>query len=124
MKLMKLIYKIFLILAVVSFASCDDKLTELNVNPNGVDPAIVNPNLMVTSIITSTLTRHNSSNYQGGVAGVMNYVQKSGWGDELNKYNWNSEQSWASLYSDLRNAKHLYERSLEEGMEFLSWPLL
>ena len=118
MKLMKLIYKIFLILAVVSFASCDDKLTELNVNPNGVDPAIVNPNLMVTSIITSTLTRYNSSNYQGGVAGVMNYVQKSGWGDELNKYNWNSEQSWASLYSDLRNAKHLYERSLEEGMEF------
>lgn len=118
MKSIKIVYKLFLILAVVGFASCDDKLTELNVNPNGVDPSVVNPNLMVTTIITNTLTRENSDNYHGWSAGVMQYVQKSGWGNELNKYDWNQESSWEKYYSDLRNAKHLYERAGEEGMEF------
>jgi hypothetical protein len=118
MKLMKLIYKLFLILVVVGFASCDDKLTELNVNPNGVDPAIVNPNLMVATIITKTADPYLSSNYDGGPAGVMQYVQKSGWGSELNHFEWHGSKSWSGLYGNLRDAKKLYERSVEEGMEF------
>lgn len=115
MKLMKSYYKIFLILAVVAFASCQD-LTELNVNPNGVDPTTVNPNLLVTTVITATA--QGSVSYDNNPAGVMNYVQKSGWGGGLNQYDWISESSWASYYSNLRNIKHLYERAGEEGMEF------
>lgn len=118
MKLIKSLNKIFLILAVVGFAACDDHLTELNVNPNGVDPAIVNPNLMVTTLITGTVSPYLSTSYNSGPAGVMQYVQKSGWGSELNKYDWNSEKSWAGNYGNLRNAQHLYDRSVEEGMEF------
>lgn len=117
MKLMKTLFKIFLFLAVVSFTSCDD-LTELNVNPNGVDPSTVNPNLMVPTIITSTLSSYTDLGYQGNVAGVMNYVQKSGWGSDLNKYDWNTERDWSGNYNTLRDAKHLYDRSVEEGMEF------
>lgn len=118
MKLMNSIYKIFLILVMVGFASCNDHLTELNVNPNGVDPAIVNPNLIVASVITNTAAPYLSTNYNSGPAGVMQYVQKSGWGSDLNKYDWNSEKDWAGSYNNLRNALHLFERSVEEGMEF------
>ena len=115
---MKTLFKIFLVFAVVAFTSCDEHLTELNVNPNGVDPSTVNPNLMVSTVITSKWVGYADGAYQGGVAGVMQYVQKSGWGNELNKYAWNSDQDWSGNYDILRNAKHLYDRSVEEGMEF------
>ena len=115
MKLMKLHFKIFLILATIVFASCQD-LTELNVNPNGVDPTTVNPNLLVTTVIVSTAQGNVS--YDNGPAGVMNYVQKSGWGSELNQYDWIAEKSWSFYYSNLRNIKQLYDRAGEEGMEF------
>ena len=118
MKLMKTIYKIFLVLSVVLFASCEDKLTELNVNPQGVDPATVNPNLLLTTVLTSTANPYLKGGYDGGSAGVMQYVQKSGWGSSLNKYEWNSEAGWDGYYANLRNIQHMYNRSVEEGMEF------
>lgn len=115
---MKTLFKIFLVFAVVAFTSCDEHLTELNVNPNGVDPSTVNPNLMVPTVITAKWVGYADGAYQGGVAGVMQYVQKSGWGNELNKYAWNADQDWSGNYDILRNAKHLYDRSVEEEMEF------
>ncbi len=47
-------YNLVLVLLMVVFASCQDQLTNLNVNPNGVDPSTVNPNLLVTTFITAT----------------------------------------------------------------------
>ena len=98
--------------------SCDEKLTELNVNPKGVDPETVNPNLMVATLISKTADPWLKASYDGDVAGVMQYVQKSGWGSGLNKYEWNDEVGWGSYFSNLRDANHLFERSVEEGMEF------
>ncbi len=115
---MKILEKILLILAVVGFAACENHLTELNINPNGVDPAIVNPNLLVPTVIVSTASPYLDRNYNGDFAGVMQYVQKSGWGSELNKFDWNQERDWNNWYSNLRNARHLYQRAEEEGMEF------
>jgi len=115
---MKTLGKIVLILAVVVFSSCEDHLTELNINPNGVDPNVANPNLLVPTVIVSTAQPYLERNYNGDFAGVMQYVQKSGWGSELNKFDWNQERDWGSWYSNLRNARHLYERAEEEGMEF------
>jgi len=115
---MKVIYKLILVLTVIAFVSCEDQLTELNVNPKGVDPETVQPNLMVASIISQTADPYLKGNYEGNVAGVMNYVQKSGWGGGLNKYQWTGNASWSGYYGNLRNAKHLYERAEEEGMEF------
>ena len=117
MKLLKILNRVFLVLAVVSFVSCDD-LTELNVNPQGVDPETVQPNLMVTTVITQTAQPYLQMSYDGDVAGVMQYVQKSGWGSGLNKYDWTGERGWSGPFGNLRNTKHLYERSVEEGMEF------
>jgi hypothetical protein len=101
----------------VAFASCKD-LTDLNVNPNGVDPSTVNPNLLVTTVITQTAQPYLDMGYQGDLAGVMQYVQKNGWSSGINNYEFISERSWAGTYDNLRNVKHLYERSLAEGMEF------
>jgi len=118
MDLPKLLKSIFLVLSVAVLVSCEDQLTELNVNPNGVDPATVQPNLLLTTVITKTSIPYLEESYDGDVAGVMQYVQKSGWGSGLNKYDWVGEVGWNGPFSNLRNAKHLYERSLEEGLEF------
>lgn len=115
---MKTLSKIFLVFAVIALFSCEEQLTELNVNPNGVDPSTVNPNLMVPTIITSSFDMYLKNGYDDRFAGVMQYVQKSGWGNELNKLDWTAEQDWTSPYDVLRNAKHLYDRAGEEGMEF------
>jgi len=115
---MKTLSKIFLVFAVIALFSCDEQLTEMNVNPNGVDPSTVNPNLMVPTIITSSFDSYLKASYDDRYAGVMQYVQKSGWGNELNKLDWTAEQDWTGGYDVLRNAKHLYERAGEEGMEF------
>ncbi len=117
MKLLKILNRVFLVLAVVTFVSCDD-LTELNVNPNGVDPETVQPNLMVATVISNTAQPYLKMSFDGDVAGVMQYVQKSGWGSGLNKYDWVSERGWSGSFGNLRDTKHLYERSVEEGMEF------
>lgn len=117
MKFMKIHYNIVLVLLLVSFASCKD-LTELNVNPNGVDPSTVNPNLLVPTVITATAQPYLEIGYHGRTAGVMQYVQKSGWGSDLNNFEWINEFAWDSYYGNLRNVKQLYERSVAEGMEF------
>ncbi len=115
---MKTIYRIIMMIAAVSLLSCEEHLTELNVNPNGVDPAIVNPNLLVPTVIVSTAYPYLEMNYNGHAAGVMQYVQLSGWSDPLNNYAWREQRNWDNLYSTLRDIKHLYTRSVEENMEF------
>ncbi|MCF6333016.1 MAG: SusD/RagB family nutrient-binding outer membrane lipoprotein [Draconibacterium sp.] len=114
---MKTQFKILLVLIVVVFASCKD-LTEMNVNPNGVDPSTVNPNLLVPTVIVATAQPYLSNGYNGNVAGVMQYVQKSGWSSGLNNFDWVNEVSWSGYYGNLRNIKQLYDRSMDEGMEF------
>jgi hypothetical protein len=115
---MKTLNKIILILAVVSFISCEEELTELNVNPNGVDPSVVNPNLLLPTIITGTATPYLNRNFEGHYAGVMQYIQKSGWANPENNFDWVGAQGWGEWYGNLRNAQHLYDRAEAMGMEF------
>ena len=115
---MKTLNKIILILAVVSFYSCEEELTELNVNPNGVDPSIVNPNLLLPTIISNTADSYNQRNHGGHFSGTMQYIQKSGWGGSENYFDWVQPSGWGGWYSTLRNANHLYNRAEEMGMEF------
>lgn len=118
MKLTKNISKVFLVMTLLAVFSCKDQLTEMNVNPVGVDPATVNPNLMVATVISKTAKPYLEMSYNGDVAGVMQYVQKSGWGSGLNKYDWTGERGWSGQFNNLRDANHLRNRSEEEGMEF------
>ncbi len=114
---MKSQYKLLLVLITVILASCQD-LTELNVNPNGVDPASVNPDLLVTTVITETANPYLRNGYNENLAGVMQYIQKNGWSSGVNNFDWIGESSWSGYYNTLRNIDHLYKRAEEEGMEF------
>jgi hypothetical protein len=112
-KQMKTAYKLLMILAVILFSSCEDHLTELNINPNGVDPSVVNPNLMLPTILVGTANPYLEMNYEGDVAGVMQYVQKSGWGHGLNNLDWRGARGWGNWYNNLRNANHVIARALK-----------
>jgi hypothetical protein len=117
MKYMKTLYTLFLILILLTFASCKD-LTELNVNPNGVDPSTVNPNLLLTTVITTTAKPYLDMGYEGDLSGVMQYIQKNGWSSSVNNYDFIPAREWTGPYDVLRNLKQLYTRSQQEGMEF------
>jgi hypothetical protein len=95
--------------------SCDD-LTELNENPNGVEPGVINPNLVLPTVVTEASKLYLNLGF-GNIAGVMQHTQLDAWFDDHNDYAW-TNQSWAPYYDVLRDNKVLYERSTELGMEF------
>ncbi|MBT1708611.1 SusD/RagB family nutrient-binding outer membrane lipoprotein [Fulvivirgaceae bacterium PWU5] len=95
--------------------SCDD-LTELNENPNGVEPGVINPNLVLPTVVTEASKLYLNLGF-GNIAGVMQHTQLDAWFDEHNDYAW-TNQSWTPYYGVLRDNKVLYERSAELHMEF------
>lgn len=95
--------------------SCED-LTELNKNPNGADPNDVNPNLVLSTVLTQASKSYVDLGY-GIVAGVVQHTQKDGWWSDHNNYDW-SNQSWTNYYAILTDNKLVYDRSLELGYEF------
>jgi len=119
MKITKSLHKLFLVLSVVALVSCEGQLTDMNQNPNGSDPATAQPNLILATVISNTAKPYLKDSYEGDVAGVMQYVQKSGWGNGLNKYDWLGERDWDSWYGNLRDAQFMYERAVEEENLFL-----
>ena len=104
-----------LILFVVLISSCKN-LTDMNVNPNGVDPANASPNLLMATVITSTGGSVIGLGY-GDIAGVMQHTQKDGWSSGHNNYDWN-DQSWAGSYGTLRNAQEMLQKSKAAKLDF------
>jgi hypothetical protein len=97
--------------------SCKD-LDEMNINPNGVLPEQVDPNLLMPTIITSVAKTVVNLGY-GDIAGVMQHTQKDGWSGGHNDYNWdNSSKSWNGYYAILSNNNALYSKSDELKLDF------
>lgn len=107
-------YLVFLVL-LTSFFSCKD-LTELNVNPNGVESGQVNPNLVMPTVLTEAARAYVNLGYQD-IAGVVQHTQKDAWSSGHNDYDW-SNQSWGGYYDILRNNDLLYQRAVEAKFEF------
>ncbi len=104
-----------ILLALVN--SCKD-LDELNINPNGVDPAVADLNLLMPTIITSIGQTVISLGF-GDIAGVMQHTQKDGWSGGHNSYQWdNSSNSWEGYYGILRNVDDFYKKAVENEYEF------
>lgn len=98
--------------------SCDDRLDELNINPNGVDPETADLNLLLPTVIT-TLGQSMTSLGFGDIAGVMQHTQKDGWSGGHNDYQWdNLSHNWAGWYGILRNNDELYRKAVEGDYEF------
>jgi len=104
-----------LVLFVVFIVSCQN-LEEMNINPNGVDPANAHPNLLISTVITSTGQTVVGLGF-GDIAGVMQHTQKDGWSGGHNAYEW-SNQDWSGYYGILRNTEELLKKSRDMGLEF------
>jgi hypothetical protein len=110
-------YKIsaILVLFLAFIVSCKD-LEELNINPNGVDPAKANPSLLMSTIVTYSGQNVVGLGF-GDIAGVMQHTQKDGWSGGHNSYDW-SDQNWGSFYGILRNSEEMLKKSQDMGLEF------
>lgn len=97
--------------------SCQKHLLELNENPNGADPSKVNPNLVLSTVLTTSGQAFVNLGYLD-IAGVMQHTQKDGWGSGHNNYDWGNSNSWAGYYGILRNNKFLLDKAVE-----LNYPL-
>ncbi|WP_028523805.1 SusD/RagB family nutrient-binding outer membrane lipoprotein [Runella limosa] len=95
--------------------SCKD-LTVLNENPNGVNPANANPNLVLSTVLTESGKAFVNLGYQD-IAGVMQHTQKDGWSSGHNEYDWGGSQSWAGYYDILRNNQYVYDRAIATNSE-------
>ncbi|MEC3881975.1 SusD/RagB family nutrient-binding outer membrane lipoprotein [Parapedobacter sp. 10938] len=105
MDTLKKMRKILIVLAVVSLASCSDQLTETNIDPNVVDPAVGNPNMIMPTVLATAATDYLSKGWDV-TAGVMQHIQHDGWFGGINTYEWGPE-NWANYYGMLRNNAYL-----------------
>jgi hypothetical protein len=102
---------IFMTLSMLAF-SCMN-LEELNINPNGVDPASGHPNLLLATVQTQ-LGQNVVGLGFGDLAGVMQHTQKDGWSSGHNDYDWASQgQSWAPYYEALRTNAEMIKKAEE-----------
>ncbi len=117
MKNIKLKISVFMLLCTTLVFSCKD-LDELNINPNGVDPANGHPNLLMATVMTELGKTIVGLGY-GDIAGVMQHTQKDGWSGGHNDYNWASNgQSWSGYYSILRTNDELLNKAEELNLDF------
>ncbi|MEM1135181.1 MAG: SusD/RagB family nutrient-binding outer membrane lipoprotein [Bacteroidota bacterium] len=106
---------IILFTSLFSVFACQD-LSEIAVNPNGVEPETANPNLILSTVLTETGKAVVDLGF-GNIAGVVQHTQKDAWFSGHNDYDW-SNQSWADYYAILVDNQKVHERSVELGWEF------
>ncbi|WP_080055481.1 SusD/RagB family nutrient-binding outer membrane lipoprotein [Spirosoma aerolatum] len=112
----KITASLALVLGLFFLYSCKD-LTQLNINPNGVQPETVNPNLVMPTVLTETAKLYTNLGFQD-IAGVVQHTQKDAWFSGHNDYDWGGDQSWTSYYDQLRNNDLVYQRAVALNMEF------
>lgn len=105
-----------IIILCLTYPSCKN-LTETNINPNGVDAEIVNPNLVLPTVLSEAAKRYLDLGYQN-IAGVVQHTQKDAWSSDHNDYDWSGGQSWNPYYDVLRNNQLMLSRAEDLGMEF------
>ncbi|MGH2645759.1 MAG: SusD/RagB family nutrient-binding outer membrane lipoprotein, partial [Chitinophagaceae bacterium] len=108
--------KASLILLMLGVVSCN-KLTNLNINPNGTTPESANPSFLMTGVLTNTANDYLLLSYWDPFGSVMQYVQKDAFQGDGN-YNW-SDQSWDQYYALLINNKEAYDLAQKENRPFV-----
>jgi len=116
MNMLKLISKSVLVLAIMVASSCEDRLSEINENPNGIDPAAANPNLVMPEVMNNAARSYLDLGY-GDIAGVVQHIQHDGWFGGINHYEW-GPQDWSGWYNMLRNNEFMYKRSVALNFKF------
>lgn len=97
--------------------SCKD-LDELNINPNGVDPANADLNFLLPTTETSLGQTVFGLGF-GTFSGVMQHTQKTGWQGGYNNYEWNDlSESWGGYYNMLMNNDEYFKKAVAGKLEF------
>ena len=108
---------IALALVFILVISCKD-LNELNINPNGVDPANADLNFLLPTTETSIGQTIYGIGF-GTFSGVMQHTQQTGWQGGYNNYDWdNLSQSWGGYYGMLMNNDEFLKKAVTEKLEF------
>lgn len=108
--------KASLIFLMLGLVSCN-KLTNLNINPNGTTPDNANPSFLMTGVLTNTANDYLLLSYWDPFGSVMQYVQKDAFQGDGN-YSW-SDQSWDQYYALLVNNKEAYDLAQKENRPFI-----
>ncbi|MDR2816701.1 MAG: SusD/RagB family nutrient-binding outer membrane lipoprotein, partial [Proteiniphilum sp.] len=110
----------FIIIVALLFGfvvSCRD-LDELNINPNGVDPAIADVNFLLPTIQTSVGQTIYDIGF-GTFSGIMQHTQQTGWFGGYNNYDWTTlSHSWNGYYNILMNNEEYFKKAVQDGYEF------
>ncbi|MFD2788756.1 hypothetical protein KCTC52924_01066 [Arenibacter antarcticus] len=109
------LFKSFLVVCVVFAASCDNDITDINTNPNGVNLNEGNPSFLLTDVMANTAMDVGNKGYSDPLSAFVQYTQKDSWGN--NNYDWTGS-GWEGYYGNLRTAKLAKERSVELGFKF------
>ncbi len=110
-----LIIALALVLTLVM--SCKD-LDEININPNGVDPAIADLNFLLPTTIANLGQTVFGIGF-GQLSGVMQHTQQTGWTGGYNNYDWNDlSHSWNGYYGILMNNDEFLKKAKADGLEF------
>ncbi len=92
--------------------SCKD-LDELNINPNGVDPANADLNFLLPTTETSLGQTVYGLGF-GTFSGVMQQTQQTGWQGGYNNYEWDDlSQSWGGLLRHVDEQRRIFQKSCE-----------
>ncbi|REA59051.1 SusD/RagB family nutrient-binding outer membrane lipoprotein [Dyadobacter luteus] len=116
MNILKLIPKYTLVIGLAMMSSCNDRLDEVNINPNGLDLSKANPNLLMPTVMTSAAMEYLKLGY-GDVGGVAQHIQHDGWHEGVNSYGW-GPQDWTAWYNMLRNNQLMLERATTIDSKF------
>ncbi|RLD78877.1 MAG: SusD/RagB family nutrient-binding outer membrane lipoprotein [Bacteroidetes bacterium] len=115
MKFTNYFLSIFLLFSLL-LLSCNKDLTEINENPNGVDPNTAHPNMLISTVMTGIATSSTSRGYASDTGAGAQYVQKDSW--SANRYDWSGSSIWSTNYNLLRTNKLANERAVELELEF------
>jgi hypothetical protein len=116
MNILKLIPKYTLVLGLAMMSSCNDRLDDVNVNPNGVDLSKANPNLLMPPVMTGAAMEYLKLGYNE-VGGVAQHIQHDGWFSGVNSYDW-GPQDWTTWYNMLRNNQLMLDRATAIDSKF------
>ncbi len=115
MQTIKKIFKGVLAVSVFMVLSCDNDITDVNVNPNGVNLDEANPSFLLSDVMAKTVKDIGDKGFAEPLAAFVQYIQKDSWGN--NEYDWEGS-GWDTYYNNLRTADLAYERSVELDMKF------
>lgn len=97
--------------------SCKN-LDELNVNPNGVDPAKADLNFLLPTIETSIGQTVYGLGF-GQFSGVMQQTQQTGWQGGYNNYEWDDlSHSWGGYYNMLMINDEYFKKAVGQKLDF------